>query len=90
MKIQEEENRLAIVDDKNKAIAEVTYTNVGEDLYIIDNTHVDPAYRGKGLAKKLVQTLVDKARKNGKKVLPVCPFANMEFERRNEYQDVKK
>ncbi|MER2117389.1 MAG: GNAT family N-acetyltransferase, partial [Enterococcus casseliflavus] len=49
---------------------------------------VDPAYRGQGLAEKLVAKGVEKARKEQKKIIPLCPFAKKEFERKPEYADV--
>lgn len=55
---------------------------------IIDHTFVDPAYRGQGLAEKLVAKGVEKARKEQKKIIPLCPFAKKEFERKPEYADV--
>jgi predicted GNAT family acetyltransferase len=48
----------------------------------------DPTYRGQGLAEKLVAAGVEKARKEGKKIIPLCPFAKKEFEEKSEYADV--
>jgi predicted GNAT family acetyltransferase len=31
---------------------------------------------------------VEKARKEGKKIIPLCPFAKKEFEEKSEYADV--
>ena len=90
MKLKVESNRMLYLNEKNMAIAEIMYTSVNTDLYIIDHTSVANGYQGKGIAKQLVRALVDKARKEGKKVMPLCPFANAEFERRIEYQDVRK
>ena len=55
---------------------------------IIDHTFVDPAYRGQGLAEKLVEKGVEKARAEKKTIIPLCPFAKKEFERKPEYSDV--
>ena len=90
MKLKVESNRMLYLNEKNMTIAEITYTSVNKDLYIIDHTSVENGYQGKGIAKELVRAVVDKARKEGKKVMPLCPFANAEFERRIEYQDVRK
>lgn len=90
MKLKEENNRMIYLNDFNLTVAEITFTNVNEDLYIINQTSVENGYQGKGIAKELVRAVVCKARKEGKKVMPACPFANAEFERRIEYQDVKK
>ena len=66
----------------------MTYIWAGEDKFIIDHTEVDPAYNGKGLAKQLVYAGVDYARKNSKKVIPLCPYAKATIEKNTELQDV--
>ena len=53
-----------------------------------DHSFVDPAYRGQKLAEKLVYTGVELARRDGKKIIPLCPYAKKEFEKKPEYQDV--
>lgn len=55
---------------------------------IIDHTFVEPEYRGQKLAEKLVLNGVELARREGKKIIPLCPYAKKEFERKPEYQDV--
>ena len=86
----EEPNRFFLKNEKDEMYAEITYTNAGEHLFIIDHTYVDDAYQGQGIAKKLVFAVVEKARQENKKIIPLCPFANAEFERNMQYSDVKK
>lgn len=83
-----EENTRFVLKDGDKEIGEMTWSEAGETRLIIDNTFVDPAYRGQGLAEKLVAKGVEKARKEQKKIIPLCPFAKKEFERKPEYADV--
>jgi uncharacterized protein len=83
-------NRFYLVDENNKMHAEITYTCAGDGIYIIDHTYVEPSHQGQGIAKKLVLAVVQKARSENKKIVPLCPFANAEFERNIQYQDVKK
>jgi predicted GNAT family acetyltransferase len=40
------------------------------------------------LAEKLVAAGVEKARKDDKKIIPLCPFAKKEFDEKPEYADV--
>ena len=35
-----------------------------------------------------VYTGVELARRDGKKIIPLCPYAKKEFEKKPEYQDV--
>ncbi|EGP5055665.1 GNAT family N-acetyltransferase [Enterococcus faecium] len=88
MEIKEEKNRLALFNDEQQEIGEMTWSDVGPDIMIIDHTFVDPAYRGQKLAEKLVYTGVELARRDGKKIIPLCPYAKKEFEKKPEYQDV--
>ena len=84
MEIKEEKNRLALFNDEQQE----TWSDAGPDIMIIDHTFVDPAYRGQKLAEKLVYTGVELARRDGKKIIPLCPYAKKEFEKKPEYQDV--
>lgn len=75
MQIKEENNRFALYNDENQEIGEMTWSDAGESMMIIDHTFVDPTYRGQKLAEKLVLAGVEKARKEHKKIIPLCPFA---------------
>ena len=66
----------------------LTYTWAGEDKFIIDHTEVDPKFSGKGLAKDLVVAAVSYAREKGKKVIPLCTYANATIRKNAELQDV--
>ena len=83
-----EENTRFVLKDGDKEIGEMTWSEAGETRLIIDHTFGDPAYRGQGLAEKLVAKGVEKARKEQKKIIPLCPFAKKEFESKPEYADV--
>ena len=88
MEIKEEKNRFVLLNDEAKEIGEMTWSDAGPDIMIIDHTFVEPEYRGQKLAEKLVLNGVELARREGKKIIPLCPYANKEFERKPEYQDV--
>ncbi|GEN76583.1 GNAT family N-acetyltransferase [Chryseobacterium hagamense] len=66
----------------------MTYTWAGEDRFIIDHTEVDDAYNGKGVGKEMLHAAVDFARKNGKSIIPLCPFAKATFQKEEAIQDV--
>ena len=71
-----------------KKAGEMTYTWAGTDKFIIDHTEVDEAHNGKGLAKQLVYAGVDYARKNSKKIIPLCPYVKATIAKNAELQDV--
>ncbi|EMF0114121.1 N-acetyltransferase [Enterococcus hirae] len=88
MEIKEEKNRFVLLNDEAKESGEMTWSDAGPDIMIIDHTFVEPEYRGQKLAEKLVLNGVELARREGKKIIPLCPYAKKEFERKPEYQDV--
>lgn len=88
MEIKEEKNRFALYNDEGAEIGEMTWSNAGDELIIIDHTYVDPAYRGQSYAEKLVKAGVEKARRDNLKIIPLCPFAKKEFNKKAEYGDV--
>lgn len=89
MNYMKEKNRFYMEDDNGFEIGEVTFSSAGDSLLIIDHTFVSEAYRGKGIAAKLVKLVVDKAKKENKKIVPLCAFAKAEFLRKPEYQEVE-
>ena len=72
------------------AVAEMTFTKSGEHQIIIDHTEVPDAFRGQGAGLRLVTRAVEDARTAGKKIIPLCPFANAQFRRHPEWADVLK
>ncbi|MGC6768881.1 GNAT family N-acetyltransferase [Enterococcus sp. LJL128] len=88
MEIKEESGRFALYNDENQEIGEMTWSDAGAEMMIIDHTFVEPEYRGQHLAEKLVLNGVEKARREGKKIIPLCPFAKKEFDTKPEYGDV--
>ena len=68
--------------------AEMTYTRAGERLVIIDHTAVPDELRGRGIGEALVERGVLDARAEGRKIMPLCPYAKAQIERHPEWQDV--
>lgn len=90
--IEREENaskgRYSVVVDGEEA--EMTYSRAGETTIIIDHTGVPDALRGRGVGEALVERGVADARTEGRKIIPLCPFAKAQIARRPEWQDVLK
>ena len=89
MRIEEGDKRFVLLDDQNNEGGEVTFSVAGDTLFIIDHTLVEDEYRGQGYAEKLVYHVVEKARNEGRKIIPLCPFAKKEFDTKPEYADVR-
>jgi uncharacterized protein len=76
-----------VVERDGSRLAEMTYSMAGDRL-IIDHTDVSDALRGTGTGGKLVAAAVEWARANGKKIMPLCPFAKSVFDKTPAYGDV--
>lgn len=83
---QKQGNFEAFIDGNHAGL--MTYTWAGEERFIIDHTEVEEAYNGKGVGKEMLLAAVDFARKNGKTIIPLCPFAKATFQKHEELQDV--
>ena len=62
--------------------------NARDGRWSITHTEVDPAYGGQGIARRLIEVLIAEARRTGKKIVPVCSYAEKMMRRTDEYADV--
>ncbi len=84
-----ESGRIYSVDENNELVAEVTYVFAKNGVVNINHTYVNPQYRGKGIAGKLMETMVEYLRKNSLKTIAQCSYANSWFKKHRElYSDV--
>ncbi|MGQ2943942.1 MAG: GNAT family N-acetyltransferase [Blastomonas fulva] len=74
------------------AEAELTYANTGASAgatrVIADHTFVPDAMRGQGVAARLVDALIGKARSDHWTILPRCSYVVTAFRRHPEWSDV--
>jgi len=75
------------VEDGAK-IGEMTYSKAGLDKIIIDHTEVDENQKGKGIGKILLSKVVEFAREQNIKIVPLCPFAKTMFDKDIDIRDV--
>lgn len=68
--------------------AEMTYSLAGGHTMIIDHTGVPDALRGRGVGQTLVRRAVEDARREKRRIVPLCPFAKAQIARHAEWQDV--
>jgi len=68
--------------------AELTYSKLSPSRIIADHTGVPEALKGQGVGLKLVEALVDDARANDIKIVPLCPFVKAQLARHPEWSDV--
>jgi uncharacterized protein len=74
--------------DKDKTAGSIYYTYAGSSIMILDHTEVDNAYHGQSIGKKILMEIVDFARENKIKIIPLCPFAKSVFDKTESIKDV--
>ena len=88
MEINVGKRALFVGDDEKSAKTYITYVQDENDNYRIDHTYVDESLKGKGVAGKLVEAMIRKARYDEKKLVPVCPYVVKYFEKHPENKDI--
>ena len=88
IEIKEGINKFYLGDTLESSKAEVTYVHANEDTIIINHTFVSNELRGQNVGKQLIKKVVAFARQENKKIIPQCSFANKEFIKNKEYEDV--
>ena len=74
--------------DGDKEAGRMSYTFAGESKMIIDHTEVSDEYRGQNIGKRILMEVVEYARQNKIKIIPLCPFAKSVFDKMEEIRDV--
>jgi uncharacterized protein len=65
---------------------DISITNEKLTVY---HTEVAPEFEGRGFAKVLLSQLVSYAKANELKIIPLCPYVNLQFRRHPaEYENV--
>lgn len=90
LKVHHEEagskGRYFIVHDAGES--ELTYSVASPALKIADHTAVAQGQEGLGIGLIMLRAFVDDARRNGFKILPLCPFVNAQRRKHPEWADV--
>ena len=71
-----------------EGVGELTYSRMSPSRIIADHTGVDESLRGTGVGKALVERLIADARKDGFKIVPLCPYVKAQYQRHPEWSDV--
>ncbi len=77
-----------IGDSEETALAEMGFIITQDDIIEIEHTKVSEELGGKGVGKLILKNLVDWARKENKKIKPLCPYAVAQMEKNVEYHDL--
>ena len=79
----------------NKSVALLGNNEIGvcefkdsDEGWVIFHTEVNPNYKGQGIAKRLLDAIVNEARNKKIKIIPECSYAKKVMNRNNDYKDV--
>lgn len=67
--------------------AEITFTRRGQDRISADHTGAPETMRGTGAAAALVSFMVEDARRNGFRIIPICPYVRAQYAKHAEWSD---
>jgi predicted GNAT family acetyltransferase len=56
--------------------------------YIFVHTEIDPSHEGEGLGSTLVRAALDTVRREGERVVPLCPFVAGWIDKHPDYADL--
>ena len=76
------------VDDGAGALAGIAEYLLTEGLVVFTHTEVFDGYEGQGIASRLVHDALDDVRRDGRRVLPLCPFVSSYIGKHQEYADL--
>jgi predicted GNAT family acetyltransferase len=71
-----------------RRVAEMTYRRLGDSRILVDHTHVDPALRGHGVARQLLDAAVAWARQSNTRISATCSYVVVQFARDSSLRDV--
>lgn len=74
--------------DINAIEADGASKRFATEQMVINHTQVFDGYEGQGIARQMVMAAVDFARKEGRKIIPVCSYAKAVLTRTDEYVDI--
>ena len=69
--------------------AELSYSRTNPVVVIADHTGTPVPMRGHGVATALVERLVADARREGFKIVPLCPFVESQFDLHPEWASLR-
>jgi len=86
--IKKGKNQFYIGENIENALAKITFIPTSESKIIIDHTYVSDSLRGRGIALQLIKKVVEYARQENKKIIPLCPYAKKVLMENDEYKDI--
>lgn len=86
MEFIKQEDGVIVKNDDGQKIGEINIRDYKEGVKEAYHTGVREEYGGQGIARKLVENLVEMAREEGYKIYPTCSYADKVLN--EDYKDV--
>ncbi len=77
------EDKYLLVDEKEEILAEIDFPLVNDGVIEITHTIVSHSLQGQGIAKRLVEKVLEIAKEKGYKVTASCSYAKHYLEKNN-------
>lgn len=88
LKLNDQGRGAFVIEEADERLAEMAVGISGNNL-IVYHTEVSEKLKGQGIGTKLLDEMVNYARNNNLKVVPLCPFVHAQFKRHTEkYADI--
>src|ERR1700760_959100 len=88
LKLDDKNKGAFVIEDNGKILAEMVIEINGSNLTVF-HTEVAPELQGQGISKKLLEAMVSYARQHQLKVIALCPYVSVQFQRHPDlYGDV--
>lgn len=79
-----ENGRIYYENENGELMAEATYEVMMNGEINIDHTYVNPILRGQGIAHEMMVAVTEYVRREGKKCMATCSYANIWFEKNED------
>lgn len=76
------------MQEGDQVVGELIYELSPEGVMSLTGTYVPKEYEGQGIARELFVATVEFAKNEGRKVIPICPYTVVMFNRMPEYQEL--
>ncbi len=75
------EDKYLLLDENDNVLAEIDFPKIDKSTVEITHTVVSPSLQGQGIARKLVEKVLEVAKEKGYKVTASCSYAKHYLEK---------
>ena len=88
MDFKHDKDRIYAKDANGRVVAEVCFTEIGENTVCFDHTYTHPSLRGQGVADSLMEAAVAEINERGLKATATCSYARHWLSGHPEHADI--